>query len=335
MAAENGEVIDSTAVEVTSQSMEVVPAQPSVLAVTPTVKASELVDRLNVIKEAAETAMVKDVDYGNVPGTNKPTLFKPGAEKLSVLFQLDVQLVNEKVWGPGAHLTVISHATVFHAPSGSRLGYGEGVCTTRERKYAYRRADRVCPTCNAPTVFKSKQDPGWFCWAKKGGCGAKFPDDNDPKIVGQTVGDVENPDLPDLWNTVVKMAEKRARVDAVLSVTGASALFTQDIEDTPQSAPAWAEEPQQAAAAPAPPKLPKLKVDEILAAFQVAKMPTDWLRMQLVAIGAQNVPEGDIVVGTIQSLTAGQAELLLKVCADVVEGRAKAEARKQAEGGAS
>src|SRR6266498_2303899 len=180
--------------------------------------------------------MVRDVDYGVIPGTDKPTLYKPGAEKLGVLFQLDVQLVNEKVWGPGDHLTVISHATVFHAPSGARLGYGEGVCTTRERKYAYRKAELVCPDCQAPAVIKGKAEygGGWLCWGKRGGCGVKW-DDGAQVIESQPRGDVDNPDLPDLWNTVTKMGEKRARVDAVLAVTGASALFTQDAEDLPHT----------------------------------------------------------------------------------------------------
>ena len=211
------------------------------LAVAPQVKPAELVSRLAAIREAQAEAMEQGVDYGVIPGTDKPTLFKPGAEKLSVLFQLDVQIANEKQWGPDEHLTVISKATVFHAPTGARLGYGEGVCTTRERKYAYRQKSRVCPTCNAEAIIKGKEEygGGWLCWSKKGGCGAKFAD-GDVAIEGQDAGEVENPDLPDLWNTVVKMAEKRARVDAVLAVTGASALFTQDMED---SATAEAEAP--------------------------------------------------------------------------------------------
>ena len=202
----------------------------STLAVTPQVTASELVERLDMIKDAAEKAMQEDVDFGKVPGTDKPTLLKPGAEKLGVLFQLDVQLENEKRWD-GDHLTVTSHATVFHAPSGTRLGYGEGVCTTRERKYAYRKQNRKCPTCEAEAIIKGKAEygGGWVCWKKRDGCGAKFPDGHEP-IESQEAGEIDNPDLPDLWNTVVKMAEKRARVDAVLAVTGASALFTQDIE---------------------------------------------------------------------------------------------------------
>lgn len=44
---------------------------------------------------------------------------------------------------------------------------------------------------------------------------------------------VENPDIADTYNTVLKMAKKRAFVDAVKSTTAASDIFTQDIEDLP------------------------------------------------------------------------------------------------------
>ena len=46
-------------------------------------------------------------------------------------------------------------------------------------------------------------------------------------------GRVENEDIADLWNTVLKMAKKRAFVDAVRSTTAASDIFTQDIEEAP------------------------------------------------------------------------------------------------------
>jgi ribosomal protein L37AE/L43A len=198
----------------------------------PQVTAADLVARLSVIREASRDAMQDGVDYGKVPGTDKPTLLKPGAEKLGVLFQLDIQLDNEKTWGPGDHLTVTSHATVYHAPTGARLGYGEGICSTREKKYAYRKADRECPTCGKPNIRRSKNPAeGWYCWRKTDGCGATFlPDDE--RITSQQAGQVDNPDLPDTYNTILKMAEKRARVDAVLAVTGASALFSQDTEDS-------------------------------------------------------------------------------------------------------
>jgi hypothetical protein len=50
------------------------------------------------------------------------------------------------------------------------------------------------------------------------------------KVNGQDV-QIENPDPADLQNTLIKMANKRAFVDAVLKATGASRYFSQDMED--------------------------------------------------------------------------------------------------------
>jgi hypothetical protein len=226
--------VDAEHVDEPGRELVIADEPAGALTVTPEVTAGDLVARLAVIKDAMEHAMTPDIDYGVIPGATKPSLLKPGSEKLGVLFQLDIQLDNEKIWGPEEHLTVISRAVAYHAPSGTRLGFGEGVCTTKERKYAYRRQERTCPQCGKAAIIKGKAEygGGWVCFKKKNGCGAKFAD-GDSVIESQVVGEIGNPDLPDTWNTVVKMAEKRARIDAVLAVTGASALFTQDLEDQP------------------------------------------------------------------------------------------------------
>jgi hypothetical protein len=252
------DVIDGEAVEVEENESagELVPVQHhgTGIQVAPEVTAVDLVRRLDVIREAMRTAMQPDVDYGVIPGTGgKPTLLKPGSEKLGVLFQLDIQIENEKVFD-GPHLTVMSKAVAYHAPTGTRLGAGEGMCSTREAKYAYRNAERLCPDCGEPQVREGKARDGrpgnWYCWRKQGGCGATWALDSPQGALfkAMEVGKRENPDLPDTWNTVLKMSEKRARIDAVLAVTGASALFTQDVEDSRESAPASA---QEAAGAPA------------------------------------------------------------------------------------
>jgi hypothetical protein len=301
------DAIESTAVEEPvpepTRALAVVPTPA--YAVTPNVEAAELVQRLNVIREASETAMKDGVDYGRIPGVDKPTLLKPGAEKLGVLFQLDIQLDNEKTWGPGDHLTVDSKATVYHAPTGVRLGFGEGMCSTRERKYGKRKQERVCPACGVAAIIKGKIEygGGWVCFKKKNGCGAKFRDE-DPVITGQAVGEVENPDLPDTWNTVVKMAEKRARVDAVLAVTGASALFTQDAEDLGQP-PA----PEPPAAPPAP---ARDDIAEVKALGRRNKLRTTEWRNLLRAAGLE-VGEKDNPIPLVESLTPEQAEAMLSV----------------------
>lgn len=42
---------------------------------------------------------------------------------------------------------------------------------------------------------------------------------------------IENQDIADTYNTVLKMAKKRAQVDAILTATAASDIFEQDLED--------------------------------------------------------------------------------------------------------
>lgn len=70
---------------------------------------------------------------------------------------------------------------------------------------------------------------------------------------------VENADIADTYNTVLKMAKKRALVDAVKSTTAASDIFTQDVEDLPDwmrgraAQPAQQVQVEQQAPAPARP----------------------------------------------------------------------------------
>ncbi len=180
-------------------------------------------------------AMEIDQHYGIIPGAKKPSLWKPGAEKLCLLFRLDPQYHSEPVApdsGGGGHLTVKSICTLYHIPTGQRFGSGEASCSTRESKYAYRVASRVCPACGVAAIIKGKTEygGGWLCFKKRDGCGAKYPDD-DAQIVDQPTGRVANEDLADSYNTVLKMANKRALVAGILNVTAASDVFTQDAED--------------------------------------------------------------------------------------------------------
>jgi ribosomal protein L37AE/L43A len=190
----------------------------------------EMVAQIDKIHDCMRRAMREGEDYGVIPGTgSKPTLLKPGAEKLCLMFRLAPDPQSVESWD-GAHLTVKSKIILMHIPTQEIWGSGEGSCSTKESKYAYRMAKRICPRCDNETITRSK-DGGWFCWRKRGGCGAQFPE-GDPTIEGQKIGRIPNPDLPDQYNTVLKMADKRGLVAAVLNVTAASAIFTQDLEDT-------------------------------------------------------------------------------------------------------
>lgn len=189
--------------------------------------------QIQVIQQVMRDAMVKDTHYGVVPGCgDKPTLLKAGAEKLSLTFRLAPTYVVTKTDLGHGHREYEVRCTLTHIPSSKVFGEGVGICSTHESKYRYRKAERVCPACGKDTIIKGKAEygGGWLCFAKKGGCGAKFKDD-DEAITSQQVGRVDNPDIADVFNTVLKMAKKRAHVDAVLTATAASDIFAQDLED--------------------------------------------------------------------------------------------------------
>lgn len=199
--------------------------------------------RLKLLKTGQERVariqrelMTEGEDYGVIPGTPKPTLFKPGAEKLCQFYYLVPRFVERTIEGDGQtvpHLRVRVTCYLHHGTEdGPIVGEGVGAANSWEKKYRYRTAQRECPACGVSGSIRRSRydDKGWYCWDKAGGCGAKFSAD-EPDIVRQELGMVDNPDPYDAENTFLKMATKRAQVDAVLRTTATSGLFAQDLED--------------------------------------------------------------------------------------------------------
>ncbi|MGL4462932.1 MAG: hypothetical protein ACRC1K_12350, partial [Planctomycetia bacterium] len=139
------------------------------------------------------------------------------------------------------HFEVETTCSLHSIVTGRYLGQGVGLCSTMESRYRYRDAKRSCPRCGAEAIIRGREEygGGWLCFKKQGGCGAKF-DAGDPAVEKQRSGRVENPDIADTYNTVLKMSKKRALVDAVLTATAASDIFTQDLEDLGDRAAATA-----------------------------------------------------------------------------------------------
>jgi hypothetical protein len=194
--------------------------------------------RYQAQKEFIGTILHDGVDYGAVPGTDKKTLLKPGAEKMASYFGLtpvfeDMETVED--WTGEAH----GGEPFFYYRQKCKLHRGErliatadGSCNSWEKKYRYRNASQTCPQCGKSAIIKGKKEygGGWLCFRKNGGCGAKFQD-GDKAIENQPVGQMKNPDVPELVNTILKMAQKRALVAATLIATNTSEYFTQDVED--------------------------------------------------------------------------------------------------------
>lgn len=160
--------------------------------------------------------------YGLIPGTGgkKPSLLQPGAQKLCLSFQLTPILHNEVhrdfANGHREYETVIR---LMHRPTGQVVSDGVGVCSTLESRYRFR-------------------------WDEKGPVPKEYWATRDRAIIGgesyavrksdkvwKVFQRIEHDNPADYYNTVRKMAAKRALVAATLNGLAASDIFTQDVED--------------------------------------------------------------------------------------------------------
>lgn len=239
----------------------------------PTLAVGDVLQQVALVQQVLREVMIEGHHYGVLPGTEAregdkpraPMLYKPGAEKLCMVFRLAPTFNVRTTQLPNGHREERVTCTLTHITSGRVIATADGSCSTMESKYRYRNAKPKCPSCGAEAIFKSKQEPGWFCWQKKGGCGETFGP-ADQRIRGQSVGLAENKDIADVWNTVLKMAVKRALVAATLLATAASDMFIveedghDDDDDEPEEKPkpAKRETRSTAKAAPAPKPEPKL-----------------------------------------------------------------------------
>ncbi len=159
----------------------------------PVMDIEQAVARREVIVQATKRLMTETVDYGKIPGTERPTLLQPGADKLCNLFGLVIQyeeVIREEDWSGERHgdEPFFYYKIKGRAYRGeSLMGEGVGSCNSWESKYRWRNRERVCPNCGKENIRKSRQDDGWYCWAKTGGCGATFKK-GDVAIEGQETG---------------------------------------------------------------------------------------------------------------------------------------------------
>lgn len=192
----------------------------------------ETMETLKAIRTFIQEELKEGLDFGVIPGTQKRTLYKPGAEKAVMFFNAAPRYRTERCEMGNGHVEFIVTTRLIHRGTDKTIGSGLGSCSTMEKKYRYRGGARKCPHCNAEAISRSKQEygGGFYCAAPKGGCGTKFRA-NDPSITSQEEKPSENPDIYDVRNTVLKMALKRSLVSAALGLGCLSELFTQDIED--------------------------------------------------------------------------------------------------------
>lgn len=215
---------------------------------------SELKLRANMVGQLKRELMVDKVHFGTIPGCgDKPTLLKNGAELLCMAFRL--------ASGTHADINDLGNGhreytvTTTLTSGGELVATGIGSCSTMESKYRYRGSELENTGKPVPKEYWNKKDPSTL-----GGKGFTAKKDENGRWMIFKKGDkkLENPDIADVYNTVLKMASKRSLIDAVLKATGGSCEFTQDLEDTVENVPMdqppeyYGEEPFPNATAQAP-----------------------------------------------------------------------------------
>lgn len=171
------------------------------------------IEKIRILQKTIQEVLVKDVDYGKIPGCgDKPTLFKSGAEKVLITFALqstyDIIEKTENFEGNGFFSYTVKS---FIWANGTKITEGLGHCNSKESKFAYKWVNKKNVPPNVDIELLPKRE-------KNGTYGKYFEyrieDDANSKA-----------------NTILKMAKKRAQVDAVLTVANLSELFTQDFDD--------------------------------------------------------------------------------------------------------
>lgn len=175
----------------------------------PVLTARDIRQHVNLIQEVMKAVMKEGTHYGTIPGCPKPSLFKPGAEKIASTFRIAVKShVEDLSTNDEKRYRVTCEAFSLN---GSSLGSSTGECSSNEEKYRWRR-----PVCDKE-FEAADADRKREKWLKDG-----------------TQLKQIRTEPSDLANTILQMADKRAYVAIVRKVTAASDVFTQDVEDLPE-----------------------------------------------------------------------------------------------------
>ena len=172
---------------------------------------SDIIQHVALVQEVMRAVMKPDVHYGTIPGTPKPTLYKAGAEVLCMTFRVaDTYEVEDLSTSDMIRYRVNCIGT--HQTTGVVLGSGQGEASSGEEKYKWRKA--ICKEEFDETPANMRRVKH-----ARGKGGTTYKQEQ------------VRTEPADLANTVLKMANKRAKMAMTLNVTAASDCFAQDLED--------------------------------------------------------------------------------------------------------
>lgn len=196
----------------TTQQLQTVDQHPAERAKPMSVADHEA--QVTIIQDVLKRVMKENVHYGVIPGTQNYSLLKPGAEKILSTFRLACEPeIIDKSNDKEVRYQVRVRLTHFN---GGYVGTGVGECSSFEAKYKWRKP--VCPEEWEETPADRRRNK----WVKYN----NNPAERNPQIMTEPA---------DIANTILKMAKKRALVDAALTATAASDIFDQAEDGEPNT----------------------------------------------------------------------------------------------------
>lgn len=167
-----------------------------------------------------------EIDYGTIPGVNKPFLLQPGAEKIAMWLHLRPEYVKvEHTLGESAgHIEVVARCKLMSTATKEELFQGpECSCSTMESNYRFRWVTAEPQPTTAWIFAEGKV-------AKARGEGKSVKEYKKNEWTGRWLWQdrINNPNIYDERNKVRQMAEKRAIVKAIRNYGALSEIFTED-----------------------------------------------------------------------------------------------------------
>jgi hypothetical protein len=167
----------------------------------------EVKARLDLLQSFVKDYMIPDEDYGIIPGTDKPSLLKPGGEKLCDIYGLSkkVDIINKVEDYTGKTFPEELTITVNEWVNNKKTKVEKRIKIKAFFEYEV----RVTLTNKRTGLLEAE--------------GLASCNTLESKYITQDPYSVKN--------TILKMAKKRALVDATLSATRTSGLFSQDMDE--------------------------------------------------------------------------------------------------------
>jgi hypothetical protein len=159
-----------------NNEIQVMPSNVSIIDSVNINQVANVMQKISSFQSIVQKTLKQNHDYGIIPGTPKPTLLKPGAEKIHMLMgvQSEYDIIEKVQDYENGFFAFTVKCKLYKGDF--KITEGVGHCNTKEKKYI-------------------KSDPYTMA------------------------------------NTALKMAKKRAQIDATLTIASLSDIFTQDIED--------------------------------------------------------------------------------------------------------